>query len=211
MCEQGSISGYITSKDIQNAMKYAKMKIMYEQTQTYQDQLSWIWTNEDRTPNYNCPSELNCPDGYVKIKNKRECNRLSNSNENTQNEINGFYLEWRPTDPNKDNGLDSEDGQCYLGNYQYRKYCELGDFANDPNHKVKGLYYDESSGKCFITPSYCSNTGQLKYNPPANNIPKYIRDKGFGGSCDLNKDQKALDFFFGSTVARGLVGGKCFK
>lgn len=211
MCEEGSISGYITSKDIQNAMKYAKMKIMYDQVQKYQDQLSWIWTNEDKTPNYNCPQELNCPDGYVKIKKRKECERLSNANDKNQDVINGFYLEWRPTDPNNDAGPESENGQCYLGNLKYRQSCQTGNFMNDNDHNVKGLYYDELSGRCFITPEYCKNTGQLAYNPPANNIPEYIRKQNFGGSCNLSNNQKALDFFFGSTVARGLLGGKCFK
>lgn len=218
MCEQGSISGYITSKDIKNAMKYAKMKIMYDQVQKYQDKLSWVWTNEDHTPNYNCPDGLNCPDGYLKIKNKKECQLVGNNrDENTQDIIHGHYLEWRPNDPNKDNSLESEDGQCYFGNYRYRKSCESGKFnnseetKNDTKNNVKGLYYDESSGRCFITNSYCENTGQLAYNPPANDIPEYIRKQNMGGSCNLSTGQKALDFFFGQTVARGLMGGKCFK
>ncbi len=224
MCESiGAIAGYLTSKDVQNAITYAKMRVLYDQVKNvYSDKLIWVPANPDGTTDYRCPPglEQNCKDGGVRIKDKTVCDNLSISDRYLQNSnINlfdpdiGFYLEWRSPDNSPTNG------KCYLGNPVFLKMCKTGTFKEDD--KVNGLYYDENSGRCFITQEYCKNTGQLAYNEATKNVPSYLSNAKDangniikpmpGGSCELTGGQKALDFFFGETVARGLDGGKCFK
>lgn len=217
MCDSvGSVKGPKTQKDLSNAFKYASMKILYNKVKNYPN-LSWVPTNEDNSPTYYCPSGLTCLDGSVRINSKQECDKLSNFDQYKGDNPdpspdNGFYLEWRPDSLNDINGS----GNCYLGSPYFRKECEEGKF--DPNDKISegnpgSLRYDENTGRCFITQKYCQAVGKLGYNPPSSsdNIPDYIRSNNDGGSCDLSGGQKALDFIFGSTVAQGLIGGKCFK
>lgn len=235
MCDApGALTGYFTSVDMQNAQKYARMKILYEETQKYKDRLKWVDSNSDGSPNYYCPPGLtDCKDGYVLFSNRKECQSVSNLNQfrdNSnleENANNGYYLEWRARD---DNGLPIDpnspgaetNGQCYRASGKFRVECEEGNFGDDKKYSVDGLYYDNNTGRCFITQKYCGNIGDLKYNPPSDNIPPYIRamkncnngkcdDYGYGGSCDMNSGQKFADFLFGDTVAKGLFGGKCFK
>lgn len=226
MCDSiGAITGYLTYKDVQNAITYAKMRIMYDQIKNvYSDKLKWVPANPDGSTDYRCPPglEQNCKDGRARIKDKTVCDGLSVIDRFLQNPDTdifdpdiGFYLEWRSPDNSPTNG------QCYLGNPFFFKMCKTGNFSNDDEHRVDGLYYDENSGRCFITQDYCKNTGQLAYNDATKDVPSYLstaKDANGnliapmpGGSCELTGGQKALDFFFGETVARGLAGGKCFK
>jgi hypothetical protein len=221
MCDTaGAINGYYTPKDMQNARIYARLKMIYERVSKYPN-LKWIDTNVDGSPNYNCPPGLTCKDGYVEIANEEECNRMSNENIDVdveENADNHYYLEWRSKI-----GPNSGKGQCYRGNMRFRKMCEKGDFVDDgKTSPVDGLYYDTYSGRCFITPTYCRNVGELKYDSPSDtdvNIPSYLKNKldkngnpySIGGVCDMNDGQKVADFIFGETVARGVFGGKCFK
>lgn len=236
MCDApGALTGYFTSVDMQNAQRYAKMKILYEQSQKYEG-LRWVDSNTDGSPNYYCPPGLtDCKDGYVLFANRTECQTLSNLNQfreesnPEENANNGYYLEWRakdgnsPIDPKSPEAETS--GQCYRASGKFRLQCENGNFADDKTNPVKGLYYDNNTGRCFITKKYCGNIGDLKYNSPSgNNIPSYIismkdcddngencDEYGYGGSCDMNGGQKFADFIFGETVARGIFGGggKC--
>jgi len=222
MCDTaGAISGYYTPKDMQNARIYARLSIMYDRVSKYPN-LKWIDTNVDGSPNYNCPPGLTCKDGYVVIANEDECNRMSNESIDVdieENADNHYYLEWR----SKDGPNSAGKGQCYRGNKRFRKMCESGDFVGDgKTAPVNGLYYDTYSGRCFITPTYCGNVGDLKYDSPSDsdpNIPSYLKNKldkngnpySIGGVCDMNGGQKFADFIFGQTVARGIFGGKCFK
>jgi hypothetical protein len=214
MCDSSSsIKGYITSTDVRNAEKYARMKIMYEMSQLpeYQDKLEWVNLKNDGTSTYLCPPGLTCKEGYFRIKTKNECNRLSNfaqymnSEEPEPGPDNGYYLEWR----NDNDGV----GQCYLGNPDFRKTCMTGNFdPASPNYGKgvilnNGLRYDENSGRCLITRKYCDSTAQYGYKEPDSRSPLYPD----GGSCDLSAGQKWVDFFFGTTVSRGLYGAKCFK
>jgi hypothetical protein len=236
MCDAvDAVTGYLTSIDMQNAQKYARMKILYEQTQKYKGKLAWIDTNGDGSPTYYCPPGLtDCKDGYARIAYKTECENISVSDiqdiEN-ENANNGYYLEWRTGNDNQGNKIDptspeaETNGQCYRASAKFRSQCNSGNFSgDDKNHAppVPGLYYDNNTGRCFITQQYCQNIGDLTYNPPSNNIPEYIRKMsrpgddgidgiGFGGSCDMNGGQKFADYIFGDTVARGVFGGKCFK
>ena len=233
MCDApGALTGYFTSVDMQNAQKYARMKILYEQSQQYKDKLKWVDSNSDGSPNYYCPPGLtDCKDGYIVFANKTECQSISNlqqfrdDSNPEENADNGYYLEWRTNDNKIDpNSKKAETtGQCYRASGKFRLQCEQGNFADDKKYPVEGLYYDNNTGRCFITQKYCKHTGDLKYNPPANNIPSYISsmkycdnqgncdDYGYGGSCDMNGGQKFADFLFGETVAKGVFGGKCFK
>lgn len=212
MCES-SIKGYLTSNDVKNAEKYARMKIMYEMANSphYQDKLAWIDTKRDGTSTYICPPDMECKDGYFRIKTQAECSRLSNFSQymNSENPepgpVNGFYLEWKK---DKD-GI----GQCYLGNADFRKMCMTGNFDPSSENFGKnivvnnGLRYDENTGRCLITQKYCDSTGQFGYNTPDPRNPLSPN----GGECTLSTGQKWVDFFFGTTVSRGLYGGKCFK
>jgi hypothetical protein len=221
MCDSvGSVKGPKTQIDVNNAFRYASMKILYDRVKNYQN-LSWVPTNQDNSATYYCPSGLKnpCLDGSVRINSKKECDRLSNFDQYRGDNANpdpspnnGFYLEWRPDSLDKIDG----EGNCYLGSPYFRKQCEEGKF--DPNDKTsKGnpntLRYDENTGRCFITQKYCNSVGKLGYDPSSSNayIPAYIRKDNDGGSCDLTGGQKALDFIFGSTISQGIIGGKCFK
>lgn len=223
MCDApGALTGYLTSVDMQNAQKYAKMKILYEESQKYPG-LKWVNSNTDGSPNYYCPPGLtDCKDGYVLFANRTECETLSNLNQfrdnsdPEENADNGYYLEWRASDG--DSPIDPKSpeaettGQCYRASGKFRLQCEKGNFANDDEiPPVNGLYYDNNTGRCFITQKYCGNIGDLKYNAPADNIPPYISAMNYGGSCDMTGGQKFADFIFGETVARGIFGGggKC--
>jgi len=206
MCDTaGAINGYYTPTDMKNATTYARMKILYERVLKYPNKIIWVDNNADGSSSYICPPNLTCKDGYVRIANETECSSLSNKSTEEENADNGYYLEWRSKNPS------SGEGQCYRGNSKFRKSCELGNFANDETYPVKGLYYDTYSGRCFITPEYCSNIGEKGYIEPTDNIPDYIRQKNYGGSCELSGSQKFLDFIFGDTFAKGIIGGKCFK
>jgi hypothetical protein len=206
MCDSAnSINGYLTAVDLDNARKYARMQILYNQAKKYKDKIVWIDKNSDGSSTYYCPPGLDCKDGYVRIATSDECYNNSNFNKEL-GPVNGYYLEWH-----SDKGVPNE-GQCYLANPTFRKMCESGNF--DKSDKgVDGLYYDLYSGRCFITDTYCHNTGQLSYvKPSPDAIPDYIINRhNAGGSCDLTGGQKALDFIFGDTIAKGLLGGKCFK
>ena len=189
------------------------MKIMYEMSQTphYQNKLSWVNTKGDGTSTYICPPGLTCKEGYFRIKTKEECNRISNfyqymnSDEPEPGPDVGYYLEWK-----KDKDAV---GQCYFGNPDFRKTCVTGNFdPSDPNYRKniivnKGLTYDENTGRCLITKDYCDSTGQFGYKEPNSTNPLYPN----GGECTLSSGQKWVDFFFGTTVSRGLYGQKCFK
>ena len=232
MCDApGALTGYFTSVDMQNAQKYARMKILYEETQKYKDRLKWVDSNSDGSPNYYCPPGLtDCKDGYVRIANKTECQNISvsdNQDIDDENADNGYYLEWRTGNDNNGNKIDPKssqaetNGQCYRANARFRKQCKSGNFSEDGSvSPVPGLYYDDNTGRCFITQKYCKHIGDLSYGPPSDKIPEYIRKMrysddddgaGFGGYCNMNGGQKFADFIFGETVARGVFGGKCFK
>ncbi len=216
MCDSSaSIKGYLTSKDVLNSQKYAQMKIMHEMANSpqYSDKLEWVDARSDGTSTYYCPPGLVCKDGYVRIKNKVECERISNfaqyKNEDdpSPSPDKGYYLEWK-TDSSGNNG------QCYLGNADFRRTCETGNFdRSDKDYrkyiiKNGNLRYDTNTGKCTITKQYCESTGQFGYlAPPAT----ADNPNGYGGSCTLSTGQKWLDYFFGTTVSRGLYGEKCFK
>jgi hypothetical protein len=198
-------SGQLTGKDLANARKYAIMKAMFNNAKKYTGKLEWVNSNQDGSPNYRCPDGLKCYDGHVRIANKQECisrrnNFLKNYMENDKYEssaVNGWYLEWRTGQNPK--------GDCYLGNSNYRKNCETGVFDNQDKDKAKGkgtLYYDEDNARCMLTPAYCSAIGKKNYVPgPGPN--------GYGGSCELDNNQKALDFFFGATATKYLSTGTC--
>jgi hypothetical protein len=208
MCDTaGAINGYYTPTDMANAQTYARMRIMYESALNYPTKLLWVDTNPDGSSNYNCPDpeKLKCKDGKVLIATEKECSSISNPSTDTSKEgaDKGYYLEWRSTDPTSGNG------QCYRGNAKFRNECKSGNFFDGA--PVQGLEYDTYSGRCFITPDYCKNIGDLGYIPPGDNIPDYIRSKNYGGACDLSGGQKFADFIFGETVSRGIFGGKCFK
>ena len=198
-------SGQLTGKDLANARKYAMMKAMYNNSKKYPEKLEWVNTNQDGSPNYRCLDGLTCYDGYVRIANKKECmaqrqdfvNKYMKDDSYQQSAVNGWYLEWR-TDQNPK-------GECYLGNSSYRKNCETGVFNPDDKDKAKGkgtLFYNEDQGRCMISSAYCSAIGKNTYIPgPYPN--------GYGGSCELDKNQKALDFFLGATATQLISGSSC--
>lgn len=200
-------SGQITGKDLANAKRYAVMKAMYNNVKKYPGKLEWVNSNQDGSPNYRCPDGLTCYDGHVRIANKQECLSLRKDflknymqDDNYQpSAVNGWYLEWRSeqNDPNK--------GDCYLGNSNYRKNCDTGVFDKNDKSTPRGagtLFYDDSQGRCFLTPSYCSAIGKNTYIPGP-------EPNGYGGTCELDKNQKALDFFFGQTATQIFDGGAC--
>lgn len=200
-------SGQITGKDLANAKRYAIMKAMYNNVKKYPGKLEWVDTNQDKSPNYRCPNGLTCYDGHVRIASKEEClslrkDFLKNYMQNDDYQpsaVNGWYLEWR-TDQN-----DPNRGNCYLGNSNYRKNCETGIFDQSDKSKARGagtLFYDDTQGRCFLTPDYCSAIGKNTYIPGSG-------PNGYGGTCELDKNQKALDFFFGSTATQIFDGGAC--
>lgn len=198
-------SGQLTGKDLANARKYAIMKAMFNNVKKYPGKLEWVNSNQDGSPNYRCPDGLTCYDGNVRISSKEECiarrnNFLQNYIENDNYEssaVNGWYLEWRTGQNPR--------GDCYLGNSNYRKNCETAVFDKNDKDKAKGkgtLYYDEDNARCMLTPAYCSAIGKNKYNPGSG-------PNGYGGSCELDKNQKALDYFFGATATKYLSTGTC--
>jgi len=197
-------SGQITGKDLANARKYAIMKAMYNNVKKYPGKLEWRNSNQDGTPNYRCPDGLTCYDGYVRISSKEECmaqrkDFLKNYIQDDTYQpsaVNGWYLEWITSQNN---------GECYLGNVDYRKNCDTGIFDNNDKSKARGpgtLYYDEDQARCMLTPAYCSAIGKNTYIPGDG-------PKGYGGTCELDNNQKALDFFFGSTITQIIDGGAC--
>ena len=198
-------SGQITGKDLANARRYAVMKAMHANVNKYPGKLEWVNSNQDGSPNYRCPDGLTCYDGYVRIASRQEClaqrkdflkNYLQDDNYRPS-AANGWYLEWI-TDPNNPNK-----GDCYLGNSNYRKNCDTGAFDGKSNARGAGtLFYDEDQGRCMLTPAYCSAIGQNVYNPGPG-------PKGYGGTCELDNNQKALDFFFGETATQFFDGGAC--
>lgn len=226
MCDApGALIGYLTSIDMQNAHNYARMKILYNQSQNYKDKFVWVNTNSDGSSNYYCPKELDCKDGYVRIANKKTCQELSTfdklfdstSNYPDENANNGYYLEWRsPSNIDPSSKEADTIGQCYRASGDFRLKCVNGDFSGGSANPVPGLYYDNNSGRCFVTRNYCRNVGDLSYNPPNDSVPFYIKSKkdsdddpGYGGSCELNTGQKISDFIFGDTITRGVFAGKC--
>ena len=199
-------SGQITGKDLNNARKYAVMKAMYNNVKKYPGKLEWVNSNKDGSPNYRCPDGLTCYDGHARISSKDECHAQRKDflekylkDDNYQpSASNGWYLEWR-SDANNTNG------QCYLGNSNYRKNCDTGIFDPSDKEKARGqgtLFYDEDQSRCMLTSAYCSAIGQKVYTPgPGPN--------GEGGSCELDNNQKALEFVFGSTISQIFDGGAC--
>ena len=200
-------SGQLTGKDLNNARKYAVMKAMYNNVKKYPGKLEWVNSNQDGSPNYRCPDGLTCYDGHVRISSKQECmagrkdfltNYMKDDNY-TPSAVNGWYLEWQPNPNNPNNG------ECYLGNSNYRKNCDTGIFDSSDKDKAKGqgtLYYDEDQARCLLTPAYCSAIGQNVYTPGQG-------PNGYAGICELSGTQKALDFIFGSTLTQVFDGGAC--
>jgi hypothetical protein len=211
MCDPTTSTAHITFVDMQNAYRYARMRVLYEQNQASPNKdLSWVWTNSDQTPSYTCPRGLTCYDGYFRINNRQKCQELGqkgfqqyrtadNAGTVKPSAQTGYFLEWRGSDAG---------GDCYMANPVFAKQCMTNNFDNHPDNDGKkratGLFWDSGQGKCFITKDYCDSIGDASYKPgPEAN--------GNGGVCELSAGQKAADFFLGSTVARGLIGGACNK
>lgn len=211
MCDQSTAKGIVTYKDIQNSLYYARMKIIYEQLNDPKKNkdLSWVWTNSDKSPSYSCPSGLTCYDGYVRINNKEKCSELGakgfnqyslaeNPYEVIPNAKNGFFLEWKG---------DEKTGECYMGNPYFKKQCLTNNFDNHPpddKRRGKGLYWDDNQGRCLITKDYCDSIGYnkdaYKPGPEAN---------GNGGTCELTGWGDVGQFIFGQTITRGVFNSGC--
>ena len=98
--------------------------------------------------------------------------------------------EWR--------GNEGDNGTCIIGNIASRKWCEVPKSRakpGDPGYKeqtqVPPFHYDESNGKCEMTPAYCEHFG-ISWDPQKK-------------ECYVPPGQKFVeDFLTGQTIFRGI-------
>jgi hypothetical protein len=214
--------------------------------------LKWVDRYSTGGVSYMCPDSLKnltapnrCVEGIVRIATKAECkakstfdyNKFKSNEKHLPGIENGYPLIWLPPakvesspDGRSSKVFDfsnSDNGDCYMENFIYKKACEDGFYRPDEKSvgskncetcgsQVKNtLKYEPDTGRCLITQDYCHAAGFTKYTAPNGvdfSTAELFRSKPPlppGGKCELGAGQRVADLFIGSTFARGIVGGAC--
>lgn len=205
-CSQVSNVETLTSMDLINSMIYARHRILHDKCVVKASpaggNLGLAWQNilADGSVPYICPQGLTgCYYGHCAFTNETECAKYSklpydSAGAMIDDNANNFYTEWRQRQ-----GAATGVGGCYLGNYAFRRWCEIPstrDTDKPDNDPKDALKYNPSDGTCELTQAYCDN--------------KNMSWDSSSKTCSRSDGQKFFEALFGKTLD-GYFSGNCTK